>query len=76
MAMDENFSDLHLFKDCKEYFQSNFEATCSEPRGIFEICWPDISLKKHTGICTFQKFEARLAETIEFFKEKHSGEQE
>ena len=78
VAMGENYSVNHLFKACKGYLQSNFEASYREPRaGDIRNSLADISLAKNIlGYVPAKSFEAGLAETIEFFKEKYSGEQE
>ena len=77
VAMGENFSVNHLFKACKEYLQSNFEATYREPRkGDIRNSLADISLAKSIlGYAPAKNFETGLEETIEYFKEKYSGEQ-
>mgnify|MGYP002147681380 FL=1 len=76
-AMGENFSVNHLFKACKEYLQSNFEASYREPRaGDIRNSLADISLAKSIlGYAPAKNFETGLEETIEYFKEKYSGEQ-
>ena len=76
VAMGENFSVNHLFKACKEYLQSNFEASYRESRkGDIRNSLADISLAKTLlGYAPAKKFEIGLEETIEFFKEKYSGE--
>jgi UDP-N-acetylglucosamine 4-epimerase len=76
VAMGENFSVNHLFKACKEYLQSNFEASYRESRaGDIRNSLADISLAKNIlGYAPAKNFETGLAETIEYFKEKYSGE--
>lgn len=75
VAMGENFSINYLFKACKEYLQSNFEARHREQRaGDIRNSLADISLAKNLlGYAPTKNFEDGLAETIEFFKEKYSG---
>jgi UDP-N-acetylglucosamine 4-epimerase len=73
VAVGENFSVNYLFNACKEYLQSNFEATYREPRaGDIRNSLADISLAKE--LLDYQptkKFEDGLTETIEFFKQKY-----
>jgi UDP-N-acetylglucosamine 4-epimerase len=74
VAVGENFSVNYLYKACKEYLQSDFEATYREPRpGDIRNSLADISLAKDLlGYQPTKKFEDGLTETIEFFKKKYS----
>ena len=75
VAVGENFSVNYLYQACKEYLQSDFEATYREPReGDIRNSLADISLAK--TLLEYEptkKFEDGLTETIEFFKERYSG---
>lgn len=74
VAVGENFSVNYLYKACKEYLHSDFEATFREPRaGDIRNSLADISLAKNLlGYEPTKKFEEGLRETIEFFKQKYS----
>jgi UDP-N-acetylglucosamine 4-epimerase len=74
VAVGENFSVNYLYNACKEYLQSEFEATYREPRsGDIRNSLADISLAKDLlGYEPTKKFEDGLTDTIEFFKEKYS----
>jgi UDP-N-acetylglucosamine 4-epimerase len=74
VAVGENFSVNYLYNACKEYLQSDFEATYREPRsGDIRNSLADISLAKDLlGYEPTKKFEDGLTDTIEFFKEKYS----
>ena len=74
VAVGENFSVNYLYKACKEYLQSDFEATYREPRsGDIRNSLADISLaKKLLDYEPTKRFEDGLTETIEFFKKKYS----
>jgi UDP-N-acetylglucosamine 4-epimerase len=74
VAIGENFSVNYLYKACKDYLQSDFEATYQEPRaGDIRNSLADISLAKNLlGYDPVKKFEDGLTETIEFFKKKYS----
>jgi len=74
VAVGENFSVNYLYKACKSYLQSDFEATYREPRsGDIRNSLADITLAKELlGYQATKKFEDGLTETIEFFKQKYS----
>ena len=74
VAIGENFSVNYLYGACREYLQSDFEATYREPRaGDIRNSLADISLAKNLlGYEPTKKFEDGLTETIEFFKNKYS----
>jgi UDP-N-acetylglucosamine/UDP-N-acetylgalactosamine 4-epimerase len=74
VAVGENFSVNYLYKACKSYLQSDFEATYREPRsGDIRNSLADISLAKELlGYQPTKRFEDGLTETIEFFKQKYS----
>ena len=74
VAVGENFSVNYLYNTCKEYLDSNFEATYREPRaGDIRNSLADISLAKDLlGYQPTKNFEDGLAETIEFFKKLYS----
>ena len=76
VAVGENFSVNYLYKTCKEYLQSNWEASYREPRaGDIRDSLADISLAKDLlGYQPAKKFEDGLVETIEFFKKLYSNE--
>ena len=75
IAVGENFSVNYLYQACKEFLQSDFEATYREPReGDIRNSLADISLAK--ALLEYEptkKFEDGLTETIEFFKDRYSG---
>ncbi|MBC7888936.1 MAG: SDR family oxidoreductase [Ferruginibacter sp.] len=75
VAVGENFSVNYLYKICKEYLQSDFEATYREPRqGDIRNSLADISLaRKLLGYEPTMKFEVGLTDTIEFFKKMYSN---
>ncbi|MEJ7586224.1 MAG: hypothetical protein WKI04_01555 [Ferruginibacter sp.] len=75
VAVGQNFSVNYLFKACKEYLQSDFEATYREPRaGDIRNSLADISLAENLlGYQPGKKFEEGLTETIEFFKTSYSA---
>ena len=75
VAVGENFSVNYLFKACREYLQSDFEATLREPRvGDIRNSLADISLAKSLlGYEPTKKFEDGLRDTIEFLKQKYSN---
>jgi UDP-N-acetylglucosamine 4-epimerase len=74
VATGENFSVNYLFNACKEYLDSNFEATYREPRaGDIRNSLADISLaKKLLGYEPTKNFKDGLLETINFFKQLYS----
>jgi len=74
VAVGENFSVNYLYRACKKYLESDFEATFREPRsGDIRNSLADISLAKELlGYQPTKKFEDGLTETIEFFKQKYS----
>ncbi len=78
VAIGENFSVNYLYKACKEYLHSDFESTYREPRaGDIRNSLADISLAKELlGYQPTKKFEDGLTETIEFFKNRYSNENE
>ncbi|MEP7111193.1 MAG: SDR family oxidoreductase [Ferruginibacter sp.] len=73
VAVGKNFSVNYLFRTCKEYLQSDSEATYREPRaGDIRNSLADISLAGELlGYEPTKKFEDGLKETIEFFKKKY-----
>ena len=73
VAVGENFSLNYLYNTCKEYLQSDFEATYREPRaGDIRNSLADISLAKNLlGYQPTKKFEDGLIETIEYFKKMY-----
>lgn len=75
VAVGENFSINYLYKACKEYLESDFEATYREPRaGDIRNSLADISLAKDLlGYKPAKRFEDGLTETIDFFKNKYSS---
>ena len=75
VAVGENFSVNNLYKACKEYLQSDFEATYRAPRaGDIRNSLADISLAKNLlGYEPTKKFADGLTETIEFFKKRYSN---
>ncbi len=74
VALGENFSVNYLYKTCKTYLESDFEATYREPRsGDIRNSLADISLAKELlGYQPTKRFEDGLTETIEFFKHQYS----
>jgi len=74
VAVGENFSVNYLYRACKKYLESDFEATYREPRsGDIRNSLADISLAKELlGYQPTKRFEDGLTETIEFFKQKYS----
>ncbi len=78
VAIGENFSVNYLYKACKDYLRSDFESTYREPRtGDIRNSLADISLAKELlGYQPTKKFEDGLIETIEFFRNKYSNENE
>jgi len=74
VAIGENFSVNYLYNACKEFLNSNFEATYREPRaGDIRNSLADISLAKNLlGYEPTKNFKDGLTETIEFFKKVYS----
>ena len=74
VATGENFSVNYLFNACKEYLDSNFDATYREPRaGDIRNSLADISLAKNLlGYEPTKNFKDGLIETINFFKQLYS----
>ena len=74
VATGENFSVNYLFNACKEYLDSNFDATYREPRaGDIRNSLADISLAKNLlGYEPTKNFKDGLTETINFFKQSYS----
>ena len=74
VAVGENFSVNYLYRACKKYLESDFEATYRAPRsGDIRNSLADITLAKE--LLSYQptkRFEDGLTETIEFFKQKYS----
>ena len=74
VAVGENFSVNYLYRACKKYLESDFEATYRAPRsGDIRNSLADITLAKE--LLSYQptkRFENGLTETIEFFKQKYS----
>jgi len=75
VAVGANFSVNYLFNLCKEYLQSDFEATYRESReGDIRNSLADISLAKELlGYQPTKDFEEGLKETIQYFKELYAG---
>ena len=74
VAVGENFSVNYLYNACKNYLESNWEPVYREPRaGDIRNSLADISLAKQLlGYQPTRKFEAGLADTIDFFKKVYS----
>ena len=74
VAVGENFSVNYLYNACKQYLESNWEPVYREPRaGDIRNSLADITLaKKLLGYQPTRKFEAGLADTIDFFKKVYS----
>lgn len=74
VAVGENFSVNYLYRACKKYLESDFEATYRAPRsGDIRNSLADITLAKELlGYQPTKRFEDGLTETIEFFKQKYS----
>jgi UDP-N-acetylglucosamine 4-epimerase len=74
VAVGEKFSVNYLYNACKEYLNSDFEATYREPRaGDIRNSLADISLAKNLlGYQPTKRFEDGLTETIEYFKKLYS----
>lgn len=74
VAVGENFSVNYLYNSCKEYLNSDWEASYREPRpGDIRNSLADISLaQQFLGYKPTMKFEDGLAETIAFFKKIYS----
>ena len=74
VAIGENFSVNYLFKACREFLDSTFEATYREPRaGDIRNSLADISLAKNLlGYEPTKNFEDGLKDTINFFKQLYS----
>lgn len=74
VAVGENFSVNYLFNACRQYLQSDFEASFRAPRaGDIRNSLADISLAKELlGYQPTKKFEDGLKDTIEFFKNKYA----
>ena len=74
VAVGENFSVNYLYNACKNYLESNWEPVYREPRaGDIRNSLADITLaKKLLGYQPTRKFEAGLADTIDFFKKVYS----
>jgi len=74
VAIGENFSVNYLYNACKEYLNSDFEATYREPRaGDIRNSLADISLAKNL-LCyqPTKRFEDGLKDTVEYFKNLYS----
>ncbi|MEP7143725.1 MAG: SDR family oxidoreductase [Ferruginibacter sp.] len=78
VAVGENFSVNYLYKVCKDYLKSDFEATYREPRvGDIRDSLADISLAKNLlGYNPGKMFDDGLKETIEYFKKIYSTDPE
>lgn len=76
VAIGENFSVNYLYNACKNQLNSDWEATYREPRaGDIRNSLADISLaQKLLGYQPTRKFEEGLVDTIEFFKQLYSTE--
>lgn len=74
VAVGENFSVNHLYNACREYLKSDWQPVYREPRaGDIRNSLADISLaKKLLGYKPEKKFDAGLAETIDYFKKIYS----
>lgn len=74
VAIGENFTVNYLYKACKEFLGSDWEATYREPRaGDIRNSLADISLaKEFLGYQPTKKFEDGLFETINYFKNIYS----
>jgi UDP-N-acetylglucosamine 4-epimerase len=74
VAVGEKFSVNYLYNTCKDYLNSDFEATYREPRsGDIRNSLADISLAKNLlGYQPTTRFEEGLKETIEYFKQLYS----
>ena len=74
VAVGEKFSVNYLYNACKEYLNSDFEATYREPRaGDIRNSLADILLAKNLlGYQPTRRFEEGLEETIQYFKELYS----
>ncbi len=74
VAVGESFSVNYLYNACKEYLNSQFEATYREPRaGDIRNSLADISQARELlGYQPTKRFEDGLKETIHFFKELYS----
>jgi UDP-N-acetylglucosamine 4-epimerase len=74
VAVGEKFSVNYLYNACKDYLNSDFEATYREPReGDIRDSLADISLAKNLlGYQPTKRFEDGLTETIEHFKKLYS----
>lgn len=74
VAIGENYSVNYLFDACKKYLQSDAQPVHREPReGDIRNSLADISLAKNLlGYDPSKRFEDGLIETIEFFKQLYS----
>ncbi len=70
VAVGENYSVNYLYNACKDFLESDWEATYREPRaGDIRNSLADISLaEKMLGYAPTKKFEEGLTETIEYFR--------
>jgi len=70
VAVGESYSVNYLYNACREYLESDFEATYREPRaGDIRDSLADISLaKEFLEYRPTKRFEDGLKETIGFFK--------
>ena len=75
VAVGENFSVNYLYNACREQLNSQWLPVHREPRqGDIRDSLADISLAKNLlGYVPAKKFEAGLAETIEYFRKIYSG---
>lgn len=73
VAVGENFSVNYLYKACKDYLESDFEASYREPRaGDIRNSLADISLAGNLlNYEPTKRFEDGLTETIAYFKNKY-----
>ena len=71
VAVGENFSINYLYKSCKEYLNSDFEATFRKPRASdIRNSLADISLaNSFLEYRPSKNFKDGLIETIEYFKQ-------
>lgn len=74
VAVGERYSVNYLYDACKNYLQSDWEATHREPRaGDIRDSLADISLAKRLlNYEPTRKFDEGLKETIQYFKEVYS----
>lgn len=74
VAVGENFSVNYLYDACKNYLNSDWEATYREPRaGDIRNSLADISLAKQLlEYIPTMNFEKGLTETIKYFKQLYA----